>query len=417
MAENLGRRWTSLAVKWAPYLFAVLFLVFLVRVARLDGYQDFDVYHRVARRMTEGRWLDVYSLADLPGIFRYSPFSFALVFPWGWLDLNTARILWYLLSCGLWLGVYRVLARTLASISQESRQLQPPAGILAIAFLFNARFLIDNALIGQVSAWMMLGIGLAWQGWIQNRPRLFAAGIWIPSVLKLGTLAFVAPWARMPFRSIFRFGMTFLFLCICSYLPILFGLKTNLEQHLTLWSQWMQTLGTVLTPTSQDYLDCSHYGSQALNSALLRWSEHGWISANAVFEIWSWGSLLAFGLVALLGVVTPWRQANSLERTLMFAFAIQTYLVWMPFTAKYSLTFLLIPMIALLWEKSLRGRRILIGGFLAFLTLPGKDIVGSDLFFGIQKLSLPAFVLLGIWLSLLIKVVQISLQMRSKKSV
>jgi predicted glycoside hydrolase/deacetylase ChbG (UPF0249 family) len=201
-----------------------------------------------------------------------------------------------------------------------------------------------------------------WILFARLKPKARAAAILAPAALTLGLLAALALWPKG--------GMS----------------------HLALWSDWARIVALDST-----YYDSSHYGSQSLNSVLLRWVNSGWLRPGEALEIRLFCAFVVCALTLVFWSLYRWPRARG--RGLAFALGVFPYLWFMPETFKYSLIMLAIPVAMLMSAPKLSGVSwmVLIFGALT-LSLPGKDIVGDTIFFGLQQHSAPfwATVLIGL---------------------
>jgi hypothetical protein len=81
-------------------------------------------------------------------------------------------------------------------------------------------------------------------------------------------------------------------------------------------------------------------------------------------------------------------------RGLAFSLGVMAYLIFMPFTFKYSILFAVIPVIFLLMDTSRWWTRYSLLFSALTLSLPAKDIVGDTIFFSLQFASIPAIALI-----------------------
>lgn len=378
-------------------LFLLLPLVGGIRVWMLDGYSDFDVFYKASERLNSGAWSEIYTQTDGIGLFRYSPFMFPLFWPLTWLPHVVAREIWFIfqLVC---------LAGGMGFLSRISRTLYPGtkgSTILALAFLGSLRFIWDSILIGQVSGLMFFGLSAGLYGWTQNQATLSAAGLFIPTTLKIAPGLQYLLLLFQDIRFLRRMFVPTAALAIGSLLGV-WILSGSLPQVTELLTTWWRVLTTVIetdSPTSR-YLFYGHYGSQTLNSAFIRLLPRFGVDAE-------WAKILWIIFSVPIGVLTLWIWINGKFRTteakgLAYSLGILTHFLIIPFTFKYTLVFLMIPLFWMIphWRSSrfLRGSLV----FCALtLSLPGKDYVPDSLFFGMQEWSLPTLAILLLWISAL----------------
>jgi predicted glycoside hydrolase/deacetylase ChbG (UPF0249 family) len=360
------------------------------KVSEKTDYTDFDVYYRAAERAAHLQWDDLYSLKDGASPFRYAPLFVPLFRPFVALPLSQAKLLWFFIQYACFgFGFYWIFRTLMACRKNPSST--SGLWITSLSLLFILRFCLDTFTIGQVSSLMFLGYCVGLYAWVVRRPAWVSAGLLIPSLFKIGPAAlygvFLSARGRERKKAIWAFAS----------LMVLWGVLFSIwagswELIQKLWTNWVQ-----IVANDSVYYDASHYGSQSLNSVLLRMVRQGILSAQHSQWIHTTLSLILCG-----GLVLFWtfrRPRSLLGRGFFFSLGLFLPIWIMPETFKYSLTPLAIPA-ALLFSCGSRSRFTqlsLIFGALT-LSLAGKDIVGDSLFFGLQHNSIPfiATVLLGI---------------------
>lgn len=129
-----------------------LFVVLLVALGRESAVRtvDFPVYHRVAREMLGGDYRIYPAEVFDPGAgaipshgFRYAPVIAFLMMPIGWLPLEAAAIVLYLLKLGAAAYVGAVIARR-AGLGASAR------GLLVAAFLLVGGYVAEEFRYGNV---------------------------------------------------------------------------------------------------------------------------------------------------------------------------------------------------------------------------------------------------------------------------
>ncbi|RYZ80696.1 MAG: DUF2029 domain-containing protein, partial [Proteobacteria bacterium] len=110
---------------------------------------DFDVFHRAATRAINGEWTNIYNpTLDGASPYRYSPFYLLLFIPLAHFELNTARVIWFLLQFALFSGgIYLLIRET----KKENDRVYQAA---ALALIFSSRFILDSFIIGQTTGLM-----------------------------------------------------------------------------------------------------------------------------------------------------------------------------------------------------------------------------------------------------------------------
>lgn len=359
----------------AAALATLVFPLYWLKIARKLDYTDFGVYYRAGARALQGDFGHVYDFAlDGASPFRYAPPTLP-VFEWlAHLPMTSARLLWFVLNfLGFGLGFF-FLNRALRALRADA------LWITAAAFLFTLRFCLDTFTIGQISGLMFAGYGAALLGAATGRARWASAGTFLPAFLKIGpAIALLPLLASLTRGRRKRFVLGLLLL-----LTGLLALQALAIGHsLELWAGWWRVV-----LHDDVYYDASHYGNQSLKGALLRLAASGVLSAQAARALH--GALV---VVCVFGLAAFWslrRPIGARGRALSYALGLFAVFWCMPETFKYSLTPLAIPVALLLAAERLGWLEAiaLITGALT-LSLPGKDVVGDGVFFGLQRASIP----------------------------
>lgn len=361
-----------------------------LKVFRKGDYTDFSVYYRAAERMAASTWDEVYTLADGASPFRYAPLTLPLFRPWAELPPETARTLWYGFQVLFFVAGFACLRATLRRVRAPD-----PTLTVALTFLFTLRLLLDTFTIGQVSSLIFLCFAAALLAWVWGRPR--GAALWLlpPAILKIGPgVAFGALLAARPRRVWRAATTTFAALAVWTAAAHLWILSAGGYPG-RLWPAWVG-----IVRADSDYYDASHYGSQSIQSALLRFAKTGWLTDAEVSGAWLAAAALILGASLFLWCFRRPRSARG--RALSAAWCVFPYVWLMPETFKYTLTLLALPIALLLAELARGERRFRLAksalvATAIFISLAGKDVIGDTLFFGIQRASLPlvATLLLG----------------------
>lgn len=367
--------------------------VYAVRVWLFDQSNDFEVFYRTSERFLSGRWDLLYTLADHAGLFRYPPLALPLLGWLSWFPFQWAREMWFFLNVGAMAAGMVLLVNAWGGGARARVQ----AWWIAVLCLRPA---LDSLINSQVDGLMFLGLSLAlWA--LRRQPSSavgFAAGIYLPSVLKIGTLllAPLAIWRSVAFLK----RVVWATLGITAGLVLVVALGARGFSGLGgVLQGWWINMQTVLVPSSNDYIECMDFRSQAINSALLRASLWGWWDVTTAHRIW----LLCVALGLSLYAAAFWFWRTSKPVWALFGLGVLAYLLLMPFTYRRTLMFIAIPLfpiVAAWWE---RPRSASLAATLAAvvltISLPGKDIVGDTLFFAVQRLSLPVLATLGLALA------------------
>jgi hypothetical protein len=244
---------------------------------------------------------------------------------------------------------------------------------------------------------MFFGLSLGLWGLLGGvaRSRAWAAalGLMIPNVLKIG-YALLYPLyflVRGPGFLARMIAWTAAFSAMSLGILLLFsGGFVNFSGML---AGWWTTLFSVLDGSSEHYWLCSHYSSQAFNSALQRVYEWGFYPRDWVRPTW-----LGVSFVGLSGMLWVWwrqrtaaRSGQNAVRTqwMLYSLGVTAYLMFMPFTYRHTLTFLAIPVMGLLAGPRTRLSSIALFAVVMFLSVPGMSVVGETVFFALQRASTP----------------------------
>ncbi|MBI2712426.1 MAG: ChbG/HpnK family deacetylase [Bdellovibrio sp.] len=377
-------------------LLAIALPLYAHKISIKTDYTDFLVYYRTALRVAAEDWQNIYTLSDGQSPFRYLPPFAGLFRPLAAFDAKTAPLFWYAVQ---WLAFgwgFFFLFQTLRKVTRNA------FWISCISLLFILRLCLDTFTIGQVSSVMFFGFSLGLWGYLNSRSALAALGISIPMLFKIGPGivfgTFLSRAKTEQHRALWGALFTVLGFILFGEIWGYFALGSFSAYH-ALWASWVG----IVNADSQ-YYDASHYGSQSLNSVLLRFANQGFFSAEAAHHIY-----LGIAGVLCVGLFLFWllRSPKSLlGRGHFYTLALFPYFWLMPETFKYSLTPLAFPVAflvaGLLNSHARKGLQRWTWFALAFgfftITVAGKDLVGDVVFFGIQKLSLPwlATVILGI---------------------
>lgn len=386
----------------------IVALLYSYKIFTNPNYSDFLVYHRTAERLIAGQWDLIYNLEqDGNSPFRYAPPTLLWFLPWGFIPYAWSKLLWFWLNLGCFVVSFGLLARMIAPAFATVQTLQASqapraAALIALTWLASLRFLIDSFTIGQVTGLMFLSLTIALKTYVRGQPPVAGSiALSVPALLKIGTgLLYLLPGVHAPSaaRRLKDLGLS-LSTALVSVL-VLGGL--NIAMIWTLGTEsvansvrimngfcrsWLILLGA-----DSQFFDSAHYGTQSLNSALLRAASWGLFGVDTAKKLH-----MGLGVFAVIAVLALWwrkRPVGLPSRMLFFSVGIMAYLLLMPFTFKYSVPLEAIPVLALLVrsqeERLLRLTRISLLLGLFTLSLAGLDVVGETLFFAIQKASLPA---------------------------
>lgn len=376
--------------------------IYSLKIYHKTDYADFDVYQRAGKRAAIHDWQNMYNeKVDGASPFRYAPITLPFWRLFASMDRQQALLLWFFIQYALYgVGFYllfQCLKRTRANALL----------VTCITFLFVTRFLLDTFTIGQVTALMFVALAASLYAWMRRRPFAAGAFLFIPSLLKIGPALlfgfYLGARPKLSKRAIAGALSGFLLLTLITCLWLV------MELHVSSVVETARSVVTVfsdlwkgffhIVAADANYVDASHYGSQSLNSTLLRLNRSGWISLGTVSFIYKFLALSGVSALFIFWITRTPRCMRS--RGLFFSLGVFPFLFFMPQTFKYSLPFLAFPVAFLLAAPLAlldRFEKIAVGVGIATLSLAGLDIIGPTLFFGMQKLSIPfyAMVLLSI---------------------
>lgn len=381
------------------------------KVANINGYTDFDVFYRAADRWWQGLWDALYNpQLDGASPYRYAPPWTLFFLPFLALQLTQARVVWYLIQFGFYLAGFWVLRRTLQRSLSEDRSavsLERIDALIAASALLSLRYFLDSFTIGQVTGLMFFCT--AWS--IEKISKLefsrASLGLAIPTLLKIGPGVLYGlglsryprperearPWARLWSGLVIWFVVAYL-------LPIPFlmvhtqSVGDAVVLNHRLWLGWLKTVSA-----DSHYTDLSHYGSQSLKSGIARLTRllPEWISRDTIESLWKTVVFLGVSALAWIWIRMEVRSLRSL--LLSLGLGSLAYLLLMPETFKYSMPYLVFPLLG--WMMGFlpserawtRVDRILLLSMILSLTLGGLDLMGPTLYFASQRASVPLVVL------------------------
>ncbi|MBC7691003.1 MAG: DUF2029 domain-containing protein [Methylotenera sp.] len=364
--------------------------LYAVKIAKRTDYSDFEVYYRTAMRAQAQDWANVYNpQIDGNCPFRYAPSAIPLFMPFTWLPLQTAKVIWFLIQASFFvlgfLGLFRV-ARTWCSREDS-------VWMISLTFLFVLRFCLDSFTIGQISGLMFACFAWSLLFFVRGQAKSSSSWLVLPFFLKVAPGFLFGVSLSSPVRF-FRTYLCTVLAGVGAVMAVSVLWLRDLTVATTLWKSWLH-----IVVSDSSYFDNSHYGSQSINSALLRFSRwSGLLSPASVSHLW-----MLLVLSGSLSIATFWamrRPVSNRGILLFYSLGILAYLLFMPATFKYSQPFLAIPMLGLLSGTGTLDRFTRFAIVFAFLTLSlaGLDVIGSTLFFAFQKASIPvlAMILLGV---------------------
>jgi glycosyl transferase family 87 len=378
-------------------LFGGLFLFSLTHV--FAHFIDYPVYHLAARRVLEGRPLELYDLArQSPGGYYY-PYFFALCFtPFVLVGDLPGKLLFFLL---FWLSYWRLLrfsvdtAVELVPAAEDKRiRLLLAAGVtIAAVNPLNDAFM--NANIGLPLAAMAVQ---AW-AWRARRPVWSGVLLGVAIVFKLypaivlGWFIWARHW-RAALTAIAVMG-------ICYLSPLLiYGPEIGLQ----ILSNQAGMLGRFGIHWRYDSL-----AFQNLHATLMRWGSIAGVGGGLIFRVSMLGAALAIIAFYLPSFLRPPSALGQEFRLRMFALTLALVPIVVP-VSWYNMALFYLPIIAILLGGALAGGDWAAGGavalFFAGFTLTGRDVVGRALndrleFAGVPFLS--AAILVGLFAARLVR--------------
>ena len=366
--------------KFVSVLAAIVALVVLplyaIKVHLKTDYTDFMVYHRSAVRALNQMWSTVYSLGDGASPFRYLPITLPFFTPFAHFSLSTAQLIWYFVQYAAFAGGLYLIYRTLLAVDSSRARVAT-----LLTFFFILRFCLDTFTIGQVSSLMFLGYCIGLYGFVSQRFFLSGSGLFVPTLFKIGPGISYLLFLFMRTHEKLRAWLA----------PLLWTSILTLLTWITFGRQaFRQLVGDWMMIVSKDdqYYDASHYGSQSLKSVLLRLAHSGFITMRQ--ESWI---LLGTSIVGCLALLVFWqirKPTDARSRGIFFSLGIFPYLWFMPETFKYSLTTLALPISFLLLSRKPNWLTKFSLALMFFgVSAAAKDIMPDDLFFGLQRASVP----------------------------
>jgi hypothetical protein len=182
-AANLKLFAKRFTIFFALLLGGIAVPLYAYKVAHIHDYTDFDVYYRAALRFKQAKFFEIYNLADGASPFRYAPITLPWFRPFAEVSLNAAKLVWYFAQLVFFGWGFYLIYRSLLVIRAVRRD---ALFITSFAFLFVFRLCLDTFTIGQISSLMFLGFAAGLYGYVYRLPFIAGAGLFIPSVLKIG---------------------------------------------------------------------------------------------------------------------------------------------------------------------------------------------------------------------------------------
>ena len=383
----------KLLIGLALLLSAAALPIYSVKIYLKNDYSDFDVYYRAAERLKLKNTTGIYSLNDGASPFRYAPVTLPLFRPMASLPFKAAQLAWFYFNY-LLLGLsFLLLYRGLKFLGKDA------AFITAFSVLFVTRFCLDSFTIGQVSGFIFLGFSAGLYYCLTARPGRAGVALSLPTLLKIGP-GFLFPFfavseaAPRPEGDEKPGGWDALWTAALTVMGLNLLLVFWLGSFVgvfTLWKNWLQ-----IVAADSQYADASSYGSQSIKSALLRVAKTGWLSPTLATQLHL--ILVVAGCCAILLIWATRAPRTPRAQGLLYSLGVLATLWFMPETFKFAMVPLALPVALLLAGKPDKFTWFALFFGILTLSIPGKDIVGDYIFFGLQHASAPllATLLIGI---------------------
>jgi len=235
---------------WTLFLFVALGLSLIILSffpqLILPRMVDFEVNYQAAQRIWRGETL--YRVEDGHYQFKYPPFASLLYFPLGFLSLNQAKFIWFMLTLSATF-VLIILSARLAAFPSIA-----PGYVPVFTFLILARFLARELSLGQINTLIICLLLLMVKSWLiesdSSTTSLKTGFLWgLATSIKPYSLIFLPLFLLR--RSWKIIGSALLFFVLSFFMPALFyGLKGNLIVH----REWLGHLEASTPPllSSQD---------------------------------------------------------------------------------------------------------------------------------------------------------------------
>ena len=378
-------------------LFGGLFLFSLTHV--FSHFIDYPVYQLAARRVLEGRPLELYDLTrQIPGGYYY-PYFFALCFtPFVVVGDLPGKLLFFML---FWMSYWRLLTFSVdaavklvpAADGRRTRMLLAAGVTIAAINPLNDAFM--NANIGLPLA------AMAVQAWAWRARRPFWSGVLlgVAIVFKLYPVVLLGwfIWARH-----WRAALAAIAVAVVGYLSPLLVYGRAIGQQLL--SDQAAMLGHFGTHWRYDSL-----AFQNLDATLMRWGTAAGLAGGTIFWVSTLGASVAIIAFYLPSFLRPPEALDPDFRLRMFALTLALVPIVVP-VSWYNMALFYLPVIAILLAGALAGGDraagwVVVAFFVGF-TLTGRDVVGRTLndrleFAGVPFLTAAALV--GLFVARLVR--------------
>ena len=378
-------------------LFGGMFLFSLTHV--FEFFIDYPVYELAARRILEGRPLDLYDLARRTSGGFYYPYFFALCFvPLAALGTLTGKLLYF---GAFWLSYWRLLTFSLdcaaelvpAAAEQRNRALLAVGVTVAAINPLNDVFISANlglplaAMV--VQAWIWRDRRPAWAGGLLGA----AIAMKVYPVIILGWFIWARQW-RAAGATLVAFGV--FYLC-----PLLFY---GPQVGILLLRHQAVVLGRYGSHYPYDSL-----AFQNLSGTLMRWGSLAGQPVESIFRVSTIAATVATIAFYLPSFLRPAAALDRDFRLRMFALTLALVPVIVP-VSWYNMALFYLPVLAILLAGALTAGDRVAGGvvaaFFAGFTLIGRDILGRPLTERLQLAGIPfltAAAVVGLYLIRLVR--------------
>jgi len=337
---------------------------------------DFEVNYQAGQRIWRGETL--YRVEDGHYQFKYPPFASLLYFPLGFLSLNQAKFIWFMLTVTATFALI-ILSSRLAAFPSSA-----PAYVPVFTFLILARFLARELSLGQINTLIICLLLLMLKNWLIDSGS-FATSLKTGFLWGLATS--LKPYALIFFplfllrRRWKIIGSALFFFILSFFMPAIFyGLKGNLIVH----QEWLNHLKASTPPllSSQDNI--------SLFALLYKWF-------GPEIPVWTLG-LFAIALLAAAIFLAVIRAKNMNYPVILEAAAL---LLLMPIVSPlgwdYTLlsSSLAISLILYHFPTFPRLSRYFLGLIFILIAFMIFDLLGRQVYsFLMMKISLPTLLFL-----------------------
>lgn len=348
---------------------------------------DFQVYYKTSQRIATQNWIDIYTRKDGPMPYRYLPYSLMTV---SWLSHFSeadGRKIWLVIQATGFLAGFYFLYLTL--ILLKSRE---PLLTVCLSFILVFRYYLDSLYCGQVAGIFFLSYSFGLYFYLRKKLFMGVFANFITASLK------IAPGISLIHTFIkargFQKVIVFLsgFILFLGFNALLLGWLLNhdsqnkiFEIFTQLWKNWFE-----IVVADGEYFDGSTAKSQALRGVILRLLGSGKSSETL------WKIMVIFGVI---GIIANWifsKSKSLYQDAYSYCLGIMAFILFMPQSLPYQIMNVAIPLTVFIShpkiEKSLFYKLVVVG-FILFLTLPSSDFIGRNPSEWVQAKSFPFLVM------------------------